>query len=65
MEDKMFKINVVVQHLDKRNREKNKKLCKQGRHHEQTMFDTGDAILALAFRSDEEIERAYRMVLGG
>lgn len=63
MSDKMTKINVIVQHLKAKNQAENKELCKQNLFSQQTPFDSGDATLALMFKSDEEINKAFDMIV--
>lgn len=63
MSDKMTKINTIVSHLKERNQTKNKELCKQNLHSEQTPFDVGEATLSLIFCSDAEINKAFDMIV--
>ncbi len=59
----MLKINAIVDHLKAKNQADNKVLCKQNLHSEQVAFDANDATLALMFRTDEEINKAFDMVV--
>ncbi len=61
--EKSEKIKAIVNHMKLKIHQENKELCKQNRHNEQEPFDEGDAALALAFRSDEEINKAYAMII--
>ncbi|MFA0882292.1 hypothetical protein MRO13_12910 [Vibrio metschnikovii] len=63
MSDKMTKINVIVNHLKAKNQAENKELCKQNLHSQQVAFDAGDATLALMFRTDAEINKAFDMLV--
>jgi len=63
MSDKMTKINVIVNHLKAKNQAENKELCKQNLHSQQVPFDAGDATLALMFRTDAEINKAFDMLV--
>lgn len=63
MTDKMFKINAIVNHLKAKNQAENKELCKQNLHSQQKAFDPNEAILSLAFCTDEEINKAFDMVV--
>ncbi|WP_336926044.1 hypothetical protein [Vibrio cholerae] len=63
MTDKMLKIDVIVNHLKEKIQAENKELCKQNLHSEQVPFDAGDATLALMFRTDAEINKAFDMVV--
>ena len=59
----MLKIDVIVNHLKAKNRAENKELCKQNLHSQQVVFDANDATLALMFKTDEEINTAFDMVV--
>jgi hypothetical protein len=63
MGDKMTKINVIVNHLKAKNQAENKELCKQNLYFEQVPFDAGSATLSLMFCTDEEINKAFDMVV--
>ncbi|MDX5049909.1 hypothetical protein [Vibrio cholerae] len=63
MTDKMFKINAIVNHLKAKNQAENKELCKQNLHSQQKAFDPNEAILSLAFCTDEEVNKAFDMVV--
>lgn len=63
MNGKMNKINVIVNHLKNKNQIENAKLCKENLHSQQVLFDAGDATLALMFRTDDEINMAFDMIV--
>lgn len=64
MSNRMLKINTIVLHLRERNKVENEELCKQNLHSEQTAFDANSATLALMFRTDNEINKAFDMIVG-
>lgn len=61
---KMQKIATIVNHVRDEIKRENKILCEQGRHSEQKSFDYDVAILSLIVVEDEEIDKAYNMVIG-
>ena len=60
---KIEKINVIVNHMKSKIIADNKELCKQNLHSEQKPFDAGDATFSLMFCTDEEIDKAYNMIV--
>lgn len=63
MSNKMSKINVIVNHLKEKIQAENKELCEQNLHSQQKAFDPNEAILSLIFCTDEEVNKAFDMVV--